>query len=84
MATSDNADPILAFIIRHIRKDDIKPDEDIFAAGYVNSLFALQLITFVEKTFSIHVDDEDLDLENFRTVTAIGQFVQRKRTRGQP
>jgi methoxymalonate biosynthesis acyl carrier protein len=81
MHASENAPVISAFLLRHVRKDQIRPDEDIFAAGYVNSLFALQLITFIEKTFSIRVDDEDLELANFRSITAIDAFVARKRNK---
>ena len=81
MQASDNAPVISEFLLRHVRKDQIRPDEDIFAAGYVNSLFALQLIAFVEKTFSIRVDDEDLELANFRSIAAIDEFVERKRNK---
>jgi acyl carrier protein len=76
----EGAQLITSFLLRHIRKDRVGRDEDIFTAGYVNSLFALQLIAFIEKTFTIRVDDEDLDLANFRTVAAIEAFVERKRS----
>jgi methoxymalonate biosynthesis acyl carrier protein len=79
MQANENAKLISSFLLRHIGKDCIGLDEDIFAAGYVNSLFALELITFVEKTFVICVEDQDLDLANFRTITAIDRFVQQKR-----
>ena len=69
---------ILRFLHRYIRREHLGPDDDIFAEGYVNSLFAAQLVTFVEKTFGIRIDDEDLDVENFRTLNAIDKFVQRK------
>ncbi len=69
---------IFSFLRRHIEMDGLSADEDLFAAGYVNSLFALQLIAFVEKTFGVTVEDEDLDIANFRSAQAIDQFVQRK------
>ncbi|MBV9355452.1 MAG: acyl carrier protein [Chloroflexi bacterium] len=53
-------------------------DEDIFASGFVNSLFAIQLVMFVEKEFQIELEDEDLELDNFRTVRAVAQLVTRK------
>jgi acyl carrier protein len=56
----------------------VADDEDLFASGLVNSLFAMQLVLFVEKEFSIKVDNEDLDLDNFRSVSAITGFIQRK------
>lgn len=57
---------------------DIDDEEDLFASGLVNSLFAMQLVLFVEKKFSIKVENEDLDYANFRTLNAIVGFIQRK------
>ncbi|MFH8387806.1 acyl carrier protein [Kitasatospora sp. NPDC018058] len=55
-------------------------DEDLFATGRVNSLFAMQLLTFLEKTFRITLTADDLDLRNFATVGKITAFVLRKQT----
>lgn len=52
--------------------------EDVFARGYVNSLFALQLVTFVESQYDLTITPEDLDLDNFRTIERIAAFVVRK------
>lgn len=53
-------------------------DEDYFALGLVNSLMSLELVAFVEHRFGIAVEVEDLDLDNFRTMSRIAGFVQRK------
>ena len=66
------------FIKRHFRHLDFADDEDIFALGFVNSLFALQLVMFVEKTFQLTVDDEDLRIENFQSINAVADLVRRK------
>ena len=50
----------------------------LFETGIVNSLFAVQLMTFVEKTFAIEVEMEDLDIENFKSLNATAAFVMRK------
>lgn len=57
-------------------------DEDVFAAGYVDSLFALRLVTFVESRFGFEVTADDLDLDNFRTIGRIAGFVGAKRRAG--
>lgn len=44
----------------------------------VNSLFAMQLVLFVEKEFGFKVENEDLDYENFKSLDAIHGFIQRK------
>ncbi len=53
-------------------------EDDIFKLGLVNSLFALELVVFLENTFSITVENEDLDLNNFSAVNNIEQFILRK------
>jgi methoxymalonate biosynthesis acyl carrier protein len=63
----------LFFSTSHLRDDD-----DIFASGFVNSLFAMQLIAWIEKQFSIDITDEDLDIANFKSVNAIVGFVSQK------
>lgn len=57
----------------------IEDDENIFESGFVDSSFAMQLISFVEEAFNITVTDEDLDLANFSTISRIVQFVEKKR-----
>jgi methoxymalonate biosynthesis acyl carrier protein len=48
-----------------------EPDVDIFAAGGLSSLFAMELVVFLEQTFQITIVGSDLQLGNFRTVDAM-------------
>jgi acyl carrier protein len=66
------------FLSKSFSSNDIRDDEDIFALGFVNSLFAMQLVMFVENEFGMTIEDQDLDLDNFRSVDAIAGFVARK------
>lgn len=69
---------IKEFLSRFFKNHDLQPEEDIFALGFVNSLLAMQLVAFVEKEFDVRVEDEDLDLDNFRSISAISRLVERK------
>ena len=69
---------IREFIGKHIRGHELTDDEDIFASGFVNSMFAMQLVQFVEQEFGIAVENEDLEIDNFRSVNAIAALVERK------
>jgi acyl carrier protein len=71
----DQLATIREFVARHVGGAPVEDDEDIFASGYVNSLFAVQLVMFVERTFDIPVVGDDLDLRNFRSVAAVHRFV---------
>lgn len=73
-----NQTKIKEFLSRFFKNHDLKPEEDIFALGFVNSLLAMQLVAFVEKEFGVQVADEDLDLDNFRSIQAISNLVARK------
>lgn len=52
-------------------------DVDLFAVGGVSSLFAMELVIFVEQAFAVAVGGEDLTLDNFRTVRAMAALVRR-------
>ncbi|MFI0982749.1 acyl carrier protein [Streptomyces sp. NPDC021093] len=57
---------------------EIAPDEDYFAKGIVDSLFALELVTFLEHRFEFEIDVEDLSLDHFRTAVNVAEFVRKK------
>ena len=69
---------IKQFLARFFQNYDLQEDEDIFALGFVNSLFAMQLVLFVEQTFQVTVDNEDLDIDNFRTINALSNLIKHK------
>jgi acyl carrier protein len=75
---NDNQQKIQEFLSRFFRSKEIGLDDDIFALGFVNSLLAMQLVASVEKEFGVRVEDEDLDLDNFRSIGAISRLVERK------
>jgi acyl carrier protein len=56
----------------------LRDDEHLFQSGYANSLFAVQLMTFIEKRFGIEMGLDDLDIENFKSVDAATAFVLRR------
>ncbi len=74
---------IKQFLSRFFKNYDLRDDEDIFALGFVNSLFAMQLVTFVEQQFQITIENEDLNLDNFRTINALTELVRRKQAAAQ-
>lgn len=70
-------------LVRHfgvVTGTAIGPDDDYFAMGLINSLRALEIVTYLERTFDLEIDIEDLDLGNFRTARRAAAFVTRKRS----
>jgi len=69
------------FILSSINFTHLDDDDNLFESGIVNSLFAIQLMTFIEKTFSIEVEMDDMDIENFKSLNATTAFVLKKNGR---
>ncbi|MDZ8264150.1 acyl carrier protein [Nostoc sp. ChiQUE01b] len=69
---------IKTFLSRFFGNHNLQQDEDIFALGFVNSMFAMQLVLFVEQEFQIAIENEDLEFENFRSINSITNLIERK------
>ena len=51
------------------------PDLDLFETGLLDSLTFVQLLFHLEQEFDVTVRTDDLELENFRSVSEIAQFL---------
>ncbi len=56
----------------------VEADTSLIRGGLVDSLGMEDLIGFLEESFGIVVEDDDLMPDNFETATAIASFIQRK------
>lgn len=77
MIMQEMKEKIREFLGRYI-EEDYSDDEDFYLMGYVNSLFAMQLVVFLEQEFDISVENEDLEIKNFSSVDNIAKFIQTK------
>lgn len=68
------------FILDAIRIPDLKDEDNLFESGIVNSLFAVQMMTYLEKTFGIQVTTDDLVIENFQSIDSATTFVLQKQS----
>ncbi len=72
-----------AFIEKHLAFHaegvDLKDDDPIFERGFVDSLFAMQLIGYIQNEFQIEIENTDLDLANFRSIERMAAFIQEKK-----
>ena len=55
-------------------------DESLLQTGLIDSLGMMDLIAFLESTFGVTLDDDDLVPTNFETVTAIASLVRDKQS----
>ncbi len=56
----------------------INPDESLIENGIMDSTGVLELVEFLESTYSIHIEDEELIPENLETVNNIIKFLKSK------
>ncbi|NUW42259.1 acyl carrier protein [Nonomuraea rhodomycinica] len=74
---TDTKSQILGFVRDRYPQAEITESQDIFALGFVNSLFAMELVMFVEKTFGVTIPNEELRIDNFRTANSMSELVSR-------
>jgi len=66
---------LMGFINKYSKTINIDPDADIYSLGLRNSLFAMQLITFIEESFNVTVSNEALVDGSLKTVNNIILYI---------
>ncbi|MER5432225.1 phosphopantetheine-binding protein [Streptomyces sp. NPDC002588] len=57
-------------------KTDVLVDQDLFESGLVTSMFAMELVVHLEKTFEVSILGGNLRLANFRSVRSMATLVR--------
>ena len=60
------------------KETTLKDDDHIFELGFVDSMFAVALVSFIEEEFEMELSDDDLKISNFRSINAIVGFIDKK------
>jgi acyl carrier protein len=69
------------FVIKNfIFEDDgsLTPETSFLDNGIIDSTGVLELITFVEETFGIKVEDNEIVPENLDSIRSVAAFVERR------
>ena len=56
----------------------VAPDTDIIGEGLVDSLGIFKLIAFVEETFKVSIEPDEVLVENFQTPRALRNLIVKK------
>jgi len=59
-------------------KKTLAPDENLITQGIIDSLGILKLVSFMEKSFGIKVNNDEIVPENFQTLNALTEFITKK------
>ena len=73
-------DKIRQFIVEttFAPEEQVKNETLIFVEGIFDSMGFISLINFVEETFAIKAKDSELLEENFESIDAIANYIERK------
>ena len=74
----DRKTAITEYIKKEIMRNPnakISDDEDLLAAGILDSLAILQLVSYVGESFGIEVPDQDVVYENFVSISALTNYL---------
>lgn len=66
---------IMEFFISKNKAEGLSYDTDLFKGGFINSLFALEMVVYLEKTFDIKIKNKDITEKNFKTIENIAKVV---------
>ena len=66
---------VLAEFAEQIEQKSIDVNDDLLSMGIVDSMGVLQIVNFIEEHFGIKVEDEEITIDNFRTISAVARFV---------
>jgi D-alanine--poly(phosphoribitol) ligase subunit 2 len=58
---------------------ELGPDEIIPATGLIDSTGLLELLAWYEKTFAIHLSQDEIIIDNLGTLTRMAEFVLRRK-----
>lgn len=79
-------DKIKKFVIQHFlvgeKNPQLQNEVSFLEKGIVDSTGVLELVTFLEETFNIKVEDEELVPENLDSVSNLVRFVNQKLDQG--
>ena len=65
------------FFIQKGKADGLAYDTDLFSGGYIDSLFAFEMVVYLEETFLIKIGDSEITEDGFRTINSIAAIVGR-------
>jgi len=59
--------------------DDVEftDSDNIFEMGFVNSLFAMKLLNYIETEFKVSIDNSEMEISNFSSVNNIERLIEK-------
>ena len=68
-------DQVAGVFLRSLNLEVPSPDTDLFETGLLDSLAFVELLLALERDFGVTTAVEDLEVDNFRSIARIAEFV---------
>jgi len=69
---------LLTEIAVDLGKKSLDPNEDLLEQGIIDSLGIMKLVLFLEESYGIQVDDQDITPENFQCLSSMVKYVEQQ------
>ena len=69
---------LLTEIAVDLGKKSLGPDEDLLEQGIIDSLGIMKLVLFLEESYGIQVNDQDIIPENFQCLSSMVMYVEQQ------
>ena len=71
-------DSIRRFVATTFCAADITDDTSLVGCGVVDSTGVLEVVAFLEQTFGVAIDDDEIVAENLDSIARIAALIERK------
>jgi acyl carrier protein len=82
VATEAVTDRVQRLFVETLSVEVPSPDTDLIEGGLLDSLALVELLFALEREFAVTIALENLDIDTFRSVRTIAQFVENTKDGG--
>jgi len=69
---------VTSLFAEKLNLDVASAETDLIEAGLLDSLALVELLAQLEESFDVSISTDDMELENFRSITSIAMFVMQR------
>ena len=69
---------VTALFAEKLNLDVASAETDLIEAGLLDSLALVELLAQLGESFDVSISTDDMELENFRSITSIAMFVMQR------
>jgi acyl carrier protein len=77
-------DQISRLMLERVHIEVPSADTDLMELGLLDSLTLVELMANLEEEFGIHISFDEIELDNFRSVARIAEFVNQQSSLSEP